>query len=632
MKQIRIFPIFVLLTFFLFGMLFSSASADSSDSEAVFASAATSSESAESLPGEKANKKYAVLVGVDDYEDTNLGKLQYTVPDIEIIYEQLLSIGFERENIFMLKSRSAAASKPTRKLINDKIDRVFDLAGPDDIVFLAFSGHGTQIDETIYFCAEDTYITDKETTQNTAVSISEVINRFDRSPARLKWLVIDACRYDPFSRSAEIPGSRSIQNLDDPPRGTVVMQSCGFGERSYEDDEVKHGLFTLSFVEALKGAADFNDNGQITLAEINEYTTNRTVEMAREKFHQSQRPYQSGDQSNFIIVKGLLKRGLKREVWTEADACFGRARQYRKDRNYKSARSEIEQALKLTEKADPPTCDERQRYLDESEIIEQLAEAMGISEGPGPRVSSLGVGTSAGEKKTRRVKGVDFTFCWCPPGEFTMGSPESEKGRSDGEQQHRVRLTKGFWLLESEVTQEMWKSVMGNGADDRLEEGYGKGSHFPMYGVDWNESQEFCRKLSELTGEKITLPTEAQWEYACRAGTKGSYGGTGKLDEMGWYDDNSGDKTHEVKGKQPNKWGLYDMHGNVWEWCSDWYGDYPSGSVTDPTGPSSGSDRVFRGGSWYNIAGSCRSAYRINGGPTIRYIYLGLRPSVVPAD
>ena len=132
----------------------------------------------------------------------------------------------------------------------------------------------------------------------------------------------------------------------------------------------------------------------------------------------------------------------------------------------------------------------------------------------------------------------------------------------------------------------------------------------------------------------VALPTEAQWEYACRAGTTGAYAGNGKLDDMGWYWDNSGGKTHPVGQKRANAWGIHDMHGNVWEWCQDWYGDYPGGSVTDPTGPASGDDRVYRGGCWGDGARYCRSAYRAGYDPGDRSGRLGFRAcrSAGPSD
>jgi formylglycine-generating enzyme required for sulfatase activity len=161
---------------------------------------------------------------------------------------------------------------------------------------------------------------------------------------------------------------------------------------------------------------------------------------------------------------------------------------------------------------------------------------------------------------------------------------------------------------------------------------------YPVENVSWDDTREFCRKLTarELAlgrlpaGYEYSLPTEAQWEYACRAGTSGTYGGTGRLDSMGWHDDNSAGSTHPVGQMQANAWGLYDMHGNVWEWCNDWYGADPSGAVTDPAGPDVAARRVYRGGGWRNSASFCRSAIRGLRVPGDRCFDLGFRLALRP--
>ena len=208
------------------------------------------------------------------------------------------------------------------------------------------------------------------------------------------------------------------------------------------------------------------------------------------------------------------------------------------------------------------------------------------------------------------------------PGTFQMGSTS---GEADEQPVTRVTLTQAYWLGKTEVTQAQWTALMGNNPS-----GF-KGDSLPVEQVSWDEAMEYCRKLTarERAADQLpagyiyTLPTEAQWEYACRSGTTGDY--AGNLDSMGWYTSNSGSTTHPVGQKQANAWGLADMHGNVWEWCSDWYGNYPGGSVTDPTGASSGSFRVCRGGGWGGAASGCRSAVRFGCGPGLRYAFLGFR-------
>jgi formylglycine-generating enzyme required for sulfatase activity len=214
-----------------------------------------------------------------------------------------------------------------------------------------------------------------------------------------------------------------------------------------------------------------------------------------------------------------------------------------------------------------------------------------------------------------------------PAGEFMMGSPGTESGRSDNEIQHRVSITKPFYLGVTEVTQEQYQKVMGTNPSQF------KGPQNPVEEVSWADAVEFCRKLSAMPAEKTAghvyrLPTEAEWEYACRSGTTTAYGfgdDASRLGDYGWFEGNWDSKTPPVGEKKPNGWGLYDMHGNVFEWCQDWYGVYPSGSATDPTGATSGSLRVYRGGSWASLARSCRSAIRSRFSPGYRNNDLGFR-------
>ena len=213
--------------------------------------------------------------------------------------------------------------------------------------------------------------------------------------------------------------------------------------------------------------------------------------------------------------------------------------------------------------------------------------------------------------------GTKMEMIYVAAGTFVMGSQTSEEGRYDSEAQHQVTLTKDYWLGKYEVTQAQWESVMGENPSRC------KGGNCPVENVSWEDCQRFIRKINLQQHCGARLPTEAEWEFACRAGSTGPYGGNGNLEDMGWYGDNSDGGTHPVGQKQANAWGFYDMHGNVYEWCEDWYGDYGS-AATDPAGPASGGGRVVRSGCWCSFARFCRSAYRSRSSPGDRGIR-GLR-------
>jgi len=228
----------------------------------------------------------------------------------------------------------------------------------------------------------------------------------------------------------------------------------------------------------------------------------------------------------------------------------------------------------------------------------------------------------AGDIKTITLPGgATMELVWCPPGSFMMGTQEPELPipHADDEVQHNVTLTHGFWMARTEVTQKQWMSVEGYNPSEH------KGVDWPVECVNWHDCKEFCRKAG------LQLPTEAEWEYACRAGSTGDFGGTGEVEDMGWCDEEWGEETiHPTGRKNPNAWGLYDMHGNVQEWCADWYDDYSGGEETDPTG-GWGDMRVLRGGTSMSSSRECRSASRFRCPPDVNAAFCGFRP-VLRAD
>ena len=243
-------------------------------------------------------------------------------------------------------------------------------------------------------------------------------------------------------------------------------------------------------------------------------------------------------------------------------------------------------------------------------------------------------GSHGGELVVSLPGGAEMEFVWIGPGEFQMGSPNSEPGRGNDEKAHEVEISQGFYLGKYEITQGQWESVMGE-TPWSGESYVQSNSSNPAVYISWEDVRRFAAKLNSEAGEAVyRLPTEAEWEYACRAGTqtRWSFGDDEfALGSYVWYADNAwnaGEQyAHAVGTKLPNPWGLYDMHGNVWEWVNDWYGEdyYNSSPRVDPPGPSSGSARVFRGGDFSNDAQYLRSASRYRDSPGFRYAVIGAR-------
>ena len=262
-------------------------------------------------------------------------------------------------------------------------------------------------------------------------------------------------------------------------------------------------------------------------------------------------------------------------------------------------------------------------------FIVRFVESGKLFEGTVPSMSvdwrgSRDVDVSLHELKTGHVKelslpgGEVMEMIYCAPGEFVMGD---NNGDADERPSHEVKLEKGFWLGRYEVTQSQWQCVIGGNPS------YFSGRNMPVETVSWYDCDVFiaqiCDRVRRQLGCRVRLPTEAEWEYACRAGSTGDY--AGKIDDLGWYAANSASRMHPVGQKKCNAWGFYDMHGNLWEWCHDWYGDYAAGSAIDPRGPEDGTMRVLRGGSWDYSARFCRSSKRGRLNPFFRNKSLGFR-------
>jgi formylglycine-generating enzyme required for sulfatase activity len=242
-------------------------------------------------------------------------------------------------------------------------------------------------------------------------------------------------------------------------------------------------------------------------------------------------------------------------------------------------------------------------------------------------------GACDAENPKEVTNSIGMKFVLIPKGAFVMGSPANELGREDDEVQHQVTINRDFYLGVFEVTQSQYQKVMGENPSEFVG---AITSNFPVDSVSWDDAVRFCEELSELPeeskiGRTYRLPTEAEWEYACRAGSKTAYrfgDSPNLINDFSWYARNSSNQTHPVGQKKSNAWGLYDMHGNVMEWCADFNGDYPQRPVTNPRGPKEGSERIYRGGAWLGAAEQCRSACRNSFTPESGGNSVGLRIAI----
>ncbi len=574
-----------------------------------------------------AGSRWAVLVGVDDYIQAS--PLKFCGADQRALSEKLVAAGFPADQVFVLHDKASDRKYlPFKANIEKQLQIVLLLAEPDDVVLLAFSGHGVHVDSKSYFCPTDADLDNVET----LVSLDHIYDQLIRSDASLRVLLVDACRNDPrrAGRRASTLSPREearafARSLERPPEGVVLLNSCTAGEVSYEDSKLGHGIFMNYVLEGLDGPADGDSNGRISLNELSRYANVKTKNFVARNFNDVQRPFLKGD-----LTLDVLDFGLVRATTTSIGSM---------PTNNRPASSDAPKTV---------------------------------------------------------TNSLDMKFALIPAGEFEMGSDEdaisvlrrfdyvSADEIADSYPLHKVRISNSYYMGVHEVTLGQFLKFYhdanyqvecerdGNGGwgwtDDgsRQSRSYvpwswgfsGQTMEHPVVNVTWNDAIAFCEWLSKKEGVTYRLPTEAEWEYACKAGTTTRYWFGNDPEELIGHG-NVADKANRSIWSEPDKmmirdtkipfpflrgndaygftapvgslpansFGLHDMHGNVWEWCHDRYEEnyYKFSPSVDPAGPTTGSKRVIRGGGWNDHPVACRSADRGRGTPDNRRDNLGFR-------
>ena len=513
-------------------------------------------------------RRWAVIIGVNNY--LHVPHLRYAVADAKLLCKTLRErAGFDTSRVLLLTDdQPQLKDKPIRSNILDQLATFLEFPAEDDTVVVFFSGHGFKDEKgSGYLAPQDAK---KTSLALTCVPIAEVKRLIGACKARQKVLILDTCH----AGTAKGPAIEKDIAVDAAKlveqvagKGFVTLASCGPDQESHESPKLAHGVFTYCLAQGLEGKADRDRDGWIDFDELYRYSWDKTRLRVWEEFRRKQEPLKD------VRVQGVL-------------------------------------VLAKARPGPPPPTPPRPAVA-----RSRPARPLPPLNPPRPFTNSIGM------KLVHTKRGT-----------FLMGSPAGEKGRDDDEgPTHRATISTGFYISVYEVTQGQYGQVMGtNPARFQM------GQNYPVEQVSWHKAVEFCKKLSAMEGKAYRLPTETEWEYACRAGstTRFSFGDSdAKLGEYAWFWHESGKPTttHPVGQKRPNGWGVYDMHGSVWEWCQDGYGAYSAGTATDPCGSSTGDSRVVRGGSYLSQSRFCRSAVRFSLHPSSRNYQIGFRV-VIPVS
>ena len=547
-----------------------------------------------------ATRKVALVIGNAEYQAT--GKLKNPVNDAKAMARTLNQLGFD------VLTATDCSKQRMEELVSEFGQRLRD-GGSETVGLFYYAGHGMQIKGVNYLIPVEAQIKSEADVRYRSMEVDYVLGQMEDAGNRVNLVILDACRDNPYGR-----GFRSSQQglaQVNAPKGTLIAYATAPGKTA-SDGTGDNGLYTAELLKAIQTPG---------LSVLDVFT--EVGAQVDKRSNGQQTPWQSSSLTGrYYFVNG--------ESGTQPD-----------DRLSPAGASADRETSFWNSIQSSTDVEDYRAYLKKypngefadlaRNRINRMENGGRPNPGGGSSASRPPVAPAPARQMTNRL-GMEFVLI--PEGSFEMGS---NNGEADEKPVHRVTITKPYYLGKYEVTQGQWEAVMGSNPSDF------KGANLPVEIVSWEDCQEFIKKLNARGDGEYRLPSEAEWEYACRAGTTGDYAGS--LDAMGWYYENSGDKrlqgakinledlrtnkcrTHPVGQKQPNGWGLYDMYGNVFEWCQDWYEDgyYGKNPESDPTGPTKGSYRVIRGGGWHLTAPYCRSAHRYRNTPDYRSNLLGFR-------
>ncbi len=621
---------------------------------------------------------YALLVGINTYEDQIISPLSYAEADVTDFGKKLQTLlGVPEDHIHVYTSQQGSHYGRADSILK-RLTHLKQIMEPEDTFIFYFAGHGIEKYKDIYFFTTNTNPETHTTLKKTTIQISDIQEELSESRVINRIFITDACRSNPIKgrganeyRMTESMGrtiemaARACRHSDrEPVVGTLL--SCKEKQIAYERRELGHGVFSYFMLQGMDALID--QYGFIQLGQLKTYIDREMRSWCRSHFPAGleQRPWLSTSGSvpelvpvkqkgpathqppaasgpapapTRLTVEDLKETGVLEEYIEEGGKLKGMAfleffekiKQKFQIDSAAELKALLQEILERERKKQISTLLARAKAQFKKKAYADSLEALNDLLKLSPdHPEALELKAEAARRKSERfLSDLGIKMISIPGGSFKMGDIFGD-GRSNEKPVHRVTLSP-YFIGETPVTFAQYDAYCEEtGAKKPDDEGWGRGDR-PVINVSWFNAVKFCEWLGEKTGMKFRLPTEAQWEYAARSGGREEkYAGTsneGQLGQYAWYDANSGDKTHPVGKKQPNGLGLYDMSGNVWEWCQDWYDEdyYKNSPEQHPQGPSSGKSRVLRGGSWYFYDRNCRSSFRGRSNPDSRGISRGFR-------